>query len=288
MINDVEKMTDSEILESLHQIGITTTIQEFKKTALETGSPSTLVEQWLSLHEVDSIDEEEFLYEAAIELWKRHLKDVRNPEVVRESINNIIFFYEDKKDHNRESILKVYEGIKNFYHYCLNEDGIPDPEFYQQVVEESVYDIESFLINLPAELTKHGLIDEALNIDKWFVNLSSQPKEFYIDMGYILANAGRKEEALKQIEENLNKFPNDFWIIINAGDVLFALGDDRAEEYFLKGYEMAGEDKHNRASAIERLVNFYKRKGDESKVKKFKSEYEILTNPDSEDNKKVK
>lgn len=66
MTNYLKKMGDSEILENLNEMGLNITIQGFKEEASKAGSPSALVEQWLSLHEVNSIDEGEFLYEAAI------------------------------------------------------------------------------------------------------------------------------------------------------------------------------------------------------------------------------
>lgn len=84
-------------------------------------------------------------------------------------------------------------------------------------------------------------------------------------MGCILAGAGRKEEALKQIEENLKMFPDDVWVLINAGDALYTLGEPKAKEYFLKAYEIAGDNKDDKEGALVRLIDFYKWQGDREK-----------------------
>lgn len=98
-------------------------------------------------------------------------------------------------------------------------------------------------------------------------------------MGWILARAGREEETLRQIEENLERFPEDVWVTINAGDVLYAFGDKRAEEYFLKAYEMAEQNKYDRIGALERLIDFYESQGIKEKAVAFRAEYDRLVAP---------
>jgi hypothetical protein len=56
---------------------------------------------------------------------------------------------------------------------------------------------------------------------------------FANDVAVILAEAGRGEEALDRVEQNLRRFPNDIWTQIHAGDVQLALLDrSRAERAF--------------------------------------------------------
>ena len=39
----------------------------------------------------------------------------------------------------------------------------------------------------------------------------------------ILAEAGRRQQALARVEQNLNRFPDDAWTHIHAADVHLAL-----------------------------------------------------------------
>lgn len=276
---DVQKMNDEEILKRLEEMGISTSIPEFKQAALRSGSPSKLAEKWESpLEEID-LDEEDFIYEAAYELWKRHLPNVRCAEILRHSFEKIIDYYEEILHHNRATLLTIYEKLIKLYHEFIKEGGTPDNDLYIEIAGSSFHDIEGFLLEFPFELARLGLIDEALNIGRQFSNLSSQPQNFYRDMGCILAEAGRREEALKQIEENLKMFPADVWVLINAGDALYTLGEPKAEEYFLKAYEMAGDNKYDKEGALERLIDFYKWQGDKEKAERCEQEYRSLMNP---------
>ncbi len=277
-LNDVKRMNDKEILDELQAIGVPTNFEDFKKAALKAGSPSMLSDEWASLYKIKG-RAEDFLYEACLELWKRNLSNVKCAEVVQDSICDVISYYEDIHTHNKDTLLKVYRGIEKFYHFCLKEDGSYDPEFYNEINADAYYDIEGFLLQMPYEFARYGLVDEAINIGRWFAEISRQPENFYRDMGCILAEAGRREEAIKQIEENLKRFPDDVWVVINAGDAYYSLGDKKAEEFFLRGYEMAGDNKYDKAGALERLIDFYRWQGMEERVMASEEEYLRLTAP---------
>ena len=276
-MDDIKDMTNQEILDALKEIGIETNIDDFKRAALKAGSPSALADNWANILR-DSRTADDFSYEAAFELWKRHLSDVKCSEIVREFVDDIMAYEEYIRIHNRKSMHKIYKGIEKFYKYCLKEDGSHDAEFYNTVIEDGFYDIESFLLDMPFSLARYGLIEEAINIGRWFADFSDQPYNFLRDRGCILAEAGRKEEAIKQIEENLRRFPDNVWVIINAGDALYALGDKKAEEFFLKAYGMA-EEEYDKLGALERLINFYRWQEITEKADVYLAEYRRITTP---------
>jgi uncharacterized protein YecA (UPF0149 family) len=64
--------------------------------------------------------------------------------------------------------------------------------------------------------------------------------------------------------------------VINAGDAFYSLGNKRAEEFFIKAYEMAGDSKYDKAGALERLIDFYRWQGMEEKARIFEEEYRAL------------
>lgn len=273
---NIKDMTDNEILDELSNIGIETTIEEFKEEALAAGSPSDLANGWKAY--LRRREREDFLYEAAFELWRRHLGDVKCPELLAVFIDETVNLYlERPQEHDRLSLLDIYERIKEFYDNLITENGAPDSDLYSRITLLAYNDFEAFLLSFPYELARHGLTDEAVNIGRWFADLSSQPENFLRDTGCILAGAGRREEALLQVEENLERFPWDVWIVINAGDAMYSLGEkEKAERFFLKAYAMA-ERKYDKIDILERLVDLYREMGMIEKVDAYGAEYKALT-----------
>ncbi|MCX8118902.1 MAG: SEC-C metal-binding domain-containing protein [Desulfobacterota bacterium] len=273
---EIKWRTDEEILLELRAMGLPITLEDFKKAALKAKAPSKLSEEWSLRYGIQGSNED-FLYEACLELWKRHLEGVKCVEVSQDLLFDVISFYEDIQSHNKDTLLKIYHGIERFHRHCLKEDGRPDIEFFRQVEQDAYHDVESFLLEIPHVFAQNGLVDEAVNIGRWFGEFSREPENFYRDLGYILAKAGRKEEAIRQVEENLKRFPEDLWVVLNAGDAYYLLGDRKAEAFYLKGYEMAGDQKYDRLGAIERLIDFYRWQEMEAEAKRFEEEYRQLT-----------
>ena len=193
---------------------------------------------------------------------------------IDETIN---MYLEKPEEHDHASLQNIYDRIKEFYNNLLSEDQTPDFELFNWLTLLAYNDIEGFLLSFPFELARHGLADEAVNIDRWFADISSQPQNFLRDMGCILAEAGRRQEAFLQIEENLERFPNDVWVIINAGDAMDSLEEkERAEKLYLKAYGMAGS-RYDKADVIQRLIEFYREAGIMEKAEAYESEYKALT-----------
>ncbi|HBI23164.1 MAG TPA: hypothetical protein DDX84_02910 [Nitrospiraceae bacterium] len=274
--HDIREMTDIEIINELSSVGIETTIDEFKEEAISAGSPTELANMWKTY--LKERVREDFLYEAAFELWRRHLSDVKCPEMLAVFIDETINMYLEKpEEHDHASLQNIYDRIKEFYNNLLSEDQTPDFELFNWLTLLAYNDIEGFLLSFPFELARHGLADEAVNIDRWFADISSQPQNFLRDMGCILAEAGRRQEAFLQIEENLERFPNDVWVIINAGDAMDSLEEkERAEKLYLKAYGMAGS-RYDKADVIQRLIEFYREAGIMEKAEAYESEYKALT-----------
>jgi hypothetical protein len=76
------------------------------------------------------------------------------------------------------------------------------------------------------------------------------------DVAVALAQAGLADQALTKIEDNLARWPSDFWIRMHAGDALLALDDrEGAAAHFHAAVDLAEEtgDFEGRSDAIERL-----------------------------------
>ena len=270
---DVEKMSDKEILDKLNTFGLNIDIERFKEMALDFKSPSKLAHRW-------SEPIYHFCYNAVSELWKRHLTHEKNPEILADLVTDIMNTYDDNRDKlDREVFLSMYDKLKTLYHDLLKEDGAPDIALYREVQEIIYDDIEGFVFDIIFDFPGHGLVDEAVDIGRWFAQFSEQPNELLRNVGCILAEAGRREDAVKQVKENLQNFPNDLWVVVNAGDAMNSLGDSEAAEgYFLRAYNMV-KDKSDKIEILERIINLYRAIHLDEKARKFEDEYSEITDP---------
>ena len=114
-----------------------------------------------------------------------------------------------------------------------------------------------WLSELPMALAGAGLVDEAVAVGDALAELDEGSGAMYAsDVAVILAEAGRAEEALRRLEVNVRRFPDDVWIRIHAGDVHVALSDpERAEAAFREALAIAHArgDAYGVAGAEERL-----------------------------------
>ena len=143
----------------------------------------------------------------------------------------------------------------------LREHLEPIPEPLAALEQEIDMDVQGWLVDLPFALARHGFIDEAATIGARYAEII-EAENFLGDRAIILAEAGRREEALTQLTENFLRFPHDPWIIIKGGDVHDVLEQpEQAERLYRQGVELAGDDDYTRAGAVERLIHLLDKAG---------------------------
>ena len=110
------------------------------------------------------------------------------------------------------------------------------------------------LDDLPWRLAKAGMIDELADFSRSFAEVTS-PDSFLGDLALRLGEAGRHDEALAQAQSILERFPDDPWTVIRAGEVHQLREElDQAEAAYRKALSMAGDDGFTRAGVLERLA----------------------------------
>ena len=133
-------------------------------------------------------------------------------------------------------------------------DTIGTDETKMQGLEDEVgCHLLDWMLELPFQLARDRRVDEAATLCARFSEIITADN-FLPDRAIILAEAGRRDEALAQLTENLLRFPDDPWVIIKSGDVYDTFGEqEHAERLFRQGLELAGEDQYTRMGALERL-----------------------------------
>jgi tetratricopeptide (TPR) repeat protein len=126
------------------------------------------------------------------------------------------------------------------------------------------FDLLDLVSTLVFDLARAGLIDEGAELAEAMSFLD--PASFLGDRALVLADAGRREEALAQVAQNLEAMDGDLWVELNAGDVYASLGDvSEAEAKFRSALERAEHD-HERGGAGQRLSTLLMSQGRETEV----------------------
>jgi len=109
------------------------------------------------------------------------------------------------------------------------------------------------VLSLPLQLASEGQTELALAVARAF--LFAARAELSGDLAVILARAGRRTEALAQLDANLSQGMNSYVTEAKAGDTYRALGElDAAEAYYRRALSIAGPS--DRAEAILRITSF--------------------------------
>ncbi len=170
-------------------------------------------------------------------------------------------------DPYKESLREQYALAKRFYEFLLKPDGTPDSRLFEDIAMSMDADVMGWIVELPFALSDHGgMVDEAIEICNLFAELHS-PDNFFGDMAVILAEAGRREEALERIAKNLERFPDDAWVIIKSGDAYRTLKEtDKAFELYNRAYGMTSPLSYDRDGVLERLVPLLRELGREAEA----------------------
>ncbi len=173
-----------------------------------------------------------------------------------EELNDKLEYYEGLKgDPCKESLREQYGLAKRFYEFLLKPNGVPDGKWFEEIAMNMDADVMGWIVELPFALFDHGgMVDEAVEICNLFAEVHS-PGNFFGDMAAILAEAGRREEAFERISKNLERFPDDAWIIIKAGQAYQTLKEtDKALELYTWAYGMTPPLSYDRDGVLERMV----------------------------------
>jgi tetratricopeptide (TPR) repeat protein len=165
-------------------------------------------------------------------------------------------------DPYKKSLRDQFSLAKRLYGFLLKPDGSPDSNLFEDMAMSMDFDVMGWIVNLPFALNDHGgMADEAVEIGNLFAEVHS-PDNFLGDMAVILAEAGRREEAFDRISRNLERFHDDAWVIIKAGDAFRVLKEtDKAVELYKRAYGMTSPLSYDRDGVLERLVPLLKELG---------------------------
>jgi tetratricopeptide (TPR) repeat protein len=229
-------------------------MRRFREEAQAHGELDPLARAWLARSGATGLWRD-YPWLAARELWARWTPDLLSiPVFIKQHLPWDAF---DAVPDSPEEAERHWRMARAVIDLVAPPAGALRADLLDQLEEVSDIDLRGWLRHLPFSLARLGMVDEALEIGTRMAPVT-EAETFRGDRAVILAAAGRREEALEQVEANLARFPEDVWVRIKAGDAYRELGDPaRAEGMYRGAVAMTegAEDASDRNGAVRRLAD---------------------------------
>lgn len=243
-----------EIVSTLAGLNIHTDETRFREMASALGSPDALADAWDAGSTAAGVWED-YAWMAAQALWRRWTPDLFCIDLFVDQYLPMDAFRDDAPA-NREEAERHWAMAQAVMDLVAPREGEPRLDVLDELTERSTVDVGWWLGELPFALARFGMVDEAAELCARMAAVR-EVEYFLGDRAVILAEAGRRDEALRQVEKNLARFPDDAWVRIKAGDVYRELGDAAAAETAYRhalAMSQAEEPSFDRDGAVERLI----------------------------------
>jgi hypothetical protein len=243
-----------EIVATLAGLNIQTDEAGFRELATTHGSPEALADVWGGQSTAAGIWED-YPWLAAEILWGRWTPDLFSVGLFVDHHLTQETFKNDTPASREEAELH-WRTVQAVMDVVAPRAGEARPDLLDQMTELSDLDLGWWLGEMPFTLARFGMVEEAAELCMRMAAVR-EAENFLGDRAVILAEAGRTNEALRQVEENRARFPEDIWILIKGGDAYRAVGDvAAAEKAYRDALEMTPVDRPNydRDGVMERLI----------------------------------
>jgi tetratricopeptide (TPR) repeat protein len=240
---------------TLASLGIQTDEARFREQAHICGNVEALADAWLAKSRPTGIWED-YPWLAARALWPRWAPDLFSIEVFVEQHVPFEAFGKTYPENPVEA-QRHWQMARAVIDLVAPSAGPVRPDLLEELSAHAGLDISNWLLDLPFDLAAQGMVDEAVEMCARLAQVD-EAENFLGDRAAILTEAGRGEEAIRQVDTNLAQFPEDVWVRIKAGDVYRKLGDTvTAEAVYRHALAMTNDfgRSYDREGAVERLVN---------------------------------
>jgi tetratricopeptide (TPR) repeat protein len=239
-------MTTEAIVEKMKELVPSFDLDTFAAKAQKYLSYDDLAEEEYYPDATFSDADEDFIWMACDELWKRLIPNSPAVEHVADQLDNIV--EEIIKAAEREKWKEVYrrsrEALDVIYRYTIEETSTGRRlrrDFYEKLRKTTFYDFDSFLDDLMRNLIGHEEFEKVIDIagtigdglgDDVFLDYKAES----------LFGLGKRDEGESLYQEILSRNPDDPWFPLHAGDCCINYGEKdftKARDYYLKALSIA-------------------------------------------------
>ncbi len=257
----LDSWSTEKIFTQLRELGIETDAERFREQAIAAGGIDALRKSWGSQirEEMDIAFWPDFPLIATPLLWERLTPDLVCAEIIDERLYRAI------RAEKEGTPLPDVGGLPALMAAALGLakylEGFPAADRankFDQINRHGIYDYRDWLLELVGPRgRKHP--DVAIRIADAMADCDDG-RSFQSDVATMLAAIGRHEEALDRARALVERFSDDLWARILAGDVYRDVGDGaEAKRLYTEALGMAS-DPNDREVAAERLQSRSKKR----------------------------
>jgi len=271
----ISEMTTDAIVAKMTELVPMFSLGEFVEKTRQYLSAEDLSEAEYYPQATFSNQDEDFIWMACEELWKRLCPDRPPVEHVAWELDNIIeeMTKAEEKRRWKQFIHHTCEALDLIRQHTIEETATGRKlrrDFYEKLRQTAFYDLDSSLDDMICNLMEHGEYEKVIDIAGVFGD--SLGDDSFLDYKTeSLFALGRKNEAEKLYEEIINRNPDNPWFLLNAGDCCVEYSEKdsaKAKNYYLKALSIAQkhlkdpDGKDELRAVYERLINLSHDTGD--------------------------
>ena len=278
----VAGMTNEEIIKKLKELVPSFNLDSFISKTVEYLSCEDLTEAEYYPVAKFSDEDEDFIWMACEELWKRLVPDKPPVEFVAEQVDNLIeeILKAGERQRWNEVFRRSREALDVVCRHTIEETLTRrrvKRDFYEKLSKTTFYEFDSFLDDLMRNMIGHeeyekiieiaGILGEGLG-DDIFLDYKAES----------LFGIGKREEGEKLSQEIISRNPDNPWLLLRAGEYYTTYGEKdflKAKDCYLKALAVAQkhlrrpDGKKELRAAYQRLIDISYDTGDRDSAGRY-------------------
>lgn len=243
-----------DVFTKLRELGIDTDADQFYQQAETAQSCKNLWEGWRETVDLEDSPWDDFPFLAAEELWRRLAPDLVCPEFIADRLSAAILTLDDPGRGNPKEEGEDVAAALQTVDYLERFPSAQRAARFDELLECTTYDLSGWLLEFVSDYAEEHLDAVVRVADVMSEADPGNAANFQGDLAVVLAMAGEDLAAQERIRANLERFPDDVWIRIKAGDAYGASGrDEDALRFYVEAMHRA-EEEYDWDGAEERIL----------------------------------
>ncbi len=261
----ISRMTTEAIVKKLKELVPAFDLSSFTAKAQKYFSCEDLSEEEYYPQANFSDTDEDFIWMACEELWKRLIPDRPAVEHIAEQLDNLVeeIIKAGEKQRWKEVFRRSREALDLICRHTIEETSVgrmPRRDFYDKLRRTTFYDFDSLFDDLIKNLVGHEEYERVIDIAEVFGDATGDDSLLDYKAESLFA-LGRKDEAEQLYQEIIGRNPDNPWCLLHVGDCYVIYGEkdfSKAKNYYLNALSIAEKHRKEPDGKVE-LHAVYKR-----------------------------
>ena len=275
-------MTTEAIVDKLRELIPAFDLSSFATRAQKYLSYDDLAEEEYYPQAIFSDEDEDFIWMACDELWKRLIPDRPAVEHVADQLDNIVeeVIKAAERRKWKEVLRRSREAIDLICRHTIEVTPSGrrlQRDFYEKLRQTTFYDFDSFFEDLILNLMGHEEYERVIDIAGTFGDGLSDDNLLDYRAESLFA-LGKRNEGERLYQDIIDRNPDDPWFLLHAGDCYVTYGEKdltKAKNYYLKALSIA--EKHRKqpdgkdelGAVYQRLIDLAHDTGDYTQATRY-------------------